>query len=213
MPKKRSSKIFIRYNGELCDFMRAMTGSDGSVMFNFVGNGMFTTEAIFDESLGELREGNFIEEKTYNKYSKISFHTSGICKLSNKVGRPSGSLDRCTIIGIPLREISTPRRIMEILLPNRLKITSVVPTERDIVLDGTGFYQGPLRCTISCFRNQASQPTFDRVVSTSMCEYSNGLEFNSLIWLFTLRISEQDHVLPEHLRFFVPGKIKWSNQS
>ena len=211
MSKPHSSKIFIRYNGELCDFMWANVGPDGTAMFCFVENGKHLIETIFDEKLGELRPGDFIEEKKLNN-PKISFHPSGRYKLSTRVGLSSDSIDRCTIIGIPLKEISTPRRMMEVLLLGLLKKASTEPTKRDIVLDGTDFKKGPLRVTLTCLGDEALQilPSFVRVVNTSMCEFSDGLEFDSLIWLFTLRISERDHILPNHLRFFIPGIIKWS---
>lgn len=211
MSKSSHSKIFIVYGGNICDFMWANTTKDGTVIIGMTETGKSTTSVIWDSKLGELTPGAFIEAPPLEN-PKISFHPSGLYKMATRIGISANAIDRCTVVGKPLSEIDEPRRMMEVLIPDRLRISEVKPTEHDIVLDATLFPKRPLRCTVSCmsatsFYNMIN--SHKRFVDTSDIESTGALETGSQIWTFTLRSSRNDTQVANIYHIMVQGDIRW----
>ncbi|MSN25146.1 MAG: hypothetical protein GJV46_04675 [Geobacter sp.] len=214
MSKPSHSRIFILYKGDICDFMWADVTKDGTVVLGLVETGKNSTRAIWDAKMGELRPGNFIEAQSIEN-AKTSFHASGFYKMTTQIGISSNMIDRCTIVGPPLEKIVEPRLMMEVLLPDKLRVSSKKPSERDIVLDATEFPNRPLRCTISCMSKLKFHEIVSfkqRFVGTSKVEFTHVLESKTQTWVFTLRVSREDKFIASIYHLFVPGEIKWGNK-
>jgi len=214
MTRPRSAKIYIKIRDSLCDFMWANVGPDDSIMIRFQGSGSEKINFILDKNIGHI-EASGIQIREPLGRPKISFHETGNYKLSTSVGLNPQCIDRCTIIGTALSEIREPRRMMEILIPKSLKATESQLSERDIVLDAALFPQRPLRCTIFCM----SHDYFNKIVEskaffvdTSDYELIQALDNGKNIWVWTLRISRDDKIAPDHFHYFLPGEIRWGRE-
>lgn len=180
-------------------------------MIGFAEAGQEITHFILDKERGELRAGDFKEIAPLPN-PKISFHKSGICKLTTLVGLTDDSIDRCTVIGTPFQKIKEPKLMMEILLPKCLKVGHSKVSERDIVLDASKFPSKPLRCTVVCMPTEKFWSITEaktRFVSTSEYEIVHALENHNQCWAFVLRISKDDKYVSNRYDFYIPGKIKW----
>ncbi len=214
---KRSSKVYIRINDIIYDFMYAFTGSDNSVMLSFAKSGNESIELILDQNFGELRKGDFIERQSVEN-PKISFHASGRYKLTTNIGLTENTIDRCTVLGPRLESITEPHRMMEVLVPNKLEQAKNAISGRDIVLDASMVNGQPLRCTIFCmpkstFSRVAHTESDIRMVDTSQYEFVHGLETNGYVWVFVLRVSVNDKEPHKRLHFCIPGEIVWGNRA
>lgn len=215
MARSKSSKIYINHRNGLCDFMWANISKDGSIMLGFTEQGSEKTHAIFDKDRGELRAEDFIEAKPLPN-PKITFHRSGHYKLTTNIGLSENSIDRCTVLGAPLDQIMEPKLLMEILIPNRLKLTDKNPSEKDIVLEATEFPQKPWRCSIFAMTKEKFPKIVVKFeegqfnfVSTSLIESIHALESENLLLCFTLRVSNEDKSFPDKFYFLVRGEIMW----
>ena len=85
MARPKSSKIFIKVKDSICDFMWANIGPDDSVMLGFFAEGDEKTLLILSEN-GEIRSDR-IQHGESLPNPKINFHTSGICKLTTRIGK------------------------------------------------------------------------------------------------------------------------------
>lgn len=210
----KSSKIFIKHDDHLCDFMWINIGPDDSVMIGLFAEGDEKTISIISHE-GEFKSSDIEHGKSLPN-PKINFHKSGICKLTTQIGKTKNSIDRCSIlIGTTIDEIVEPKRMMEILIPDKIKISSKIPTEKDIVLDASIFPKKPFRCTVSCMDAKEFQKTVDsnrKFVDTSLCEFIHALEYKEKVWVFTLRVSREDVAAPKNFVFFIPGEIKWGSE-
>jgi len=165
---------------------------------------------VFDREAGEVRPPAIDAPKTLEK-PKITFHASGHYKMTSYIGWLPISRDRATVVGPRLEEITTPRRMLEILIPEVLPVGSKYSEEMDIVLDATSSPHVPLRCTVSCMSREecervaGSNPKW---VDTSVWEIWAILANEKQAWVFTLRASD-DSVFYPRLGFFIPGEIKW----
>jgi len=180
-------------------------------MLGFAGQSSYQTHVIFDKELGELRAGDFIEANPLPN-PKITFHQSGHYKLTTNIGLTEDAVDRCTIVGVPLNQIITPVLLMEILIPNKLKLTERNLTEKDIVLEAKEFPQKPWRCSIFAMPKEKFSEIVEskiKFVSTSVIESPHALESGNHCLSFTLRVSNEDKSFPDKFYFFVPGEIKW----
>ena len=192
--------------------MWADVTKDGTVVIGLVETGNGSTSAIWDAKLGELRPGSFVEVEAQSiENPKTSFHATGFYKMATRIGISSNAIDRCTIVGPPLEEILEPRRMMEVLLPDKLKISNKKLSERDIVLDATEFPDRPLRCTISCMAMLKFHEIV-KLVDTSEIECTRALQTHSQAWVFTLRVSREDKFISNMYHLFVPGEIKWGHE-
>lgn len=214
MARTKSSKIFIKLKDHLCDFMWANIGPDGSVMLGFFTKGDEKTILILSDE-GEIKASD-IEHGKFLPNPKINFHKSGICKLTTQIGLTKGSIDRCSIIiGKPIEEIIEPKRMLEVLIPKRLKVSNRSSSDRDIILDASNFPKKPLRCTVSCMDKSVFQGIVQsnrKFVDTSVFEFVHALEYKEQAWVFTLRVSKEDISAPENYLFFIPGQIKWGHK-
>ena len=193
-------------------FMWANMGPDGSVLIGFPITGKHQVVSVIDEKLGELRPPSVITEDVVERL-KISFHPSGQFKLMTKMGRTANAIDRVTVEGPRLVDISDPRRMIELLLPREfLLLPAGKATERDIVIDATSAPNKPLRCTISCmsliklgeFVNSGS-----KFVDTSIWESFHALETETHAWVWTLRASHNDNIYADRFYIFLNGPVKW----
>lgn len=211
MPRPKSSKIFIKNGADVRPLLWATVGPDGSVMMGFPWSSTESIELVMDKELGNLKkEEIFCTE--YAGSSKISFHPSGHYKLSCMTGRTATKIARTTVIGPPLTEITTPRRMAELLLAENIPPSEYRPSGIDIVLDITGSDSAPTRCTIGCM----SKPEFEKhrnvdgaFVDTSACEAWNALESDSHTWVWVLRRSRSDTLLPKKFYVTLLGDPMW----
>jgi hypothetical protein len=214
MTRSPSAKIYIKVNEQICNFMWANVGADSSVMIGFQGSGSEKLRFILDQNIGHVEASNVQIRKSLGR-PKISFHESGNYKLSTFVGLNSQCIDRCTIVGTPLSEIRKPRRMMEILIPKSLKATESQILDRDIVLDTSKCMHRPLRCTISCMSHEHFCKIMESkvfFVDTSDYELTQALDNGINIWAWTLRVSREDKIAPDHFHYFLPGEIRWGKQ-
>lgn len=212
MSRAKSSKIFIKNGADVHAFMWATMGNDGSVMMGFPWSSKESVELVMDKELGNLSKQNIFSTE-YAGSAKINFHASGSYKLSCSMGQNATKVDRVTVIGSPLATISAPRRMAEILLPETIPNSSYCPSARDIVLDVTGSESAPIRCTVGCMSNAEfmSRNTDDPFVDTSEWEAWNALQSTSHTWVWVLRKSREDTLVPS--KFFVTllGDPKWAS--
>ncbi len=187
-------------------------GPDGTVMIGLPFTGTEQVELVLD-GINDLRLPHTLTPSKHGKM-KISFHASGQYKFESKMGLSQEGIDRVTVIGPRLEEISEPRRMLELLLPPTLPLSLIQPTQQDIVLDATTSPERPLRCTIFCmardkFHDLAKQNI--RFVDTSMWEANHALENQSHVWTWTLRASREDEIFPDKILTFLPGQVKWGS--
>ncbi len=184
-------------------------------MLSFRESGTQKIYRIFDKHFGDLDHkklfgGNVVPNP------KINFHRSGQYKLSVMVGRSEDSVDRCTVLGKSLDQITKPERMLEILLPNRLRISNKSPCDRDIVLDASSFPAAKqLRCTVLCMAKGCFEEFTKHngcIVDTSEMETYQGLEDGKMIWTFVLRVSRNDTQVSKQYFFFMPGTVRWGNK-
>jgi hypothetical protein len=212
MPPK-SSKIFIRKGNDVVEFMWADVLGDGSVAMGLLGDGVEEVEFAVDASRGELRKPDLVTEAKLGR-PKITFHRTGKYKLTGRVGLDASAVDRATVEGPPLAEISAPRLMLEVLLPRQLPEARLTPGPADIVLIVPEDNDLPLRCTVSCMGKveyQMIETTGTVFVETSAWESTGALENDSHVWAWTLRSSRNDKNFATKLYMMLVGPVKWGN--
>lgn len=211
MARPKSAKVYVRVGDRLFDFMWANIGPDGTVMMGFRFEGQQQVELVVDRCLGELRPPN-IESPHHVSKPKISFHPSGHYKLDVQMGFNPCAIDRSTVIGPRLEEISAPRRMAELLFPETLPVAETAPTDRDIVLDATTAPRRPLICTISCMSSakfvEIVAPE-TKVVDTSDWEFTHALTSGPHTWAWTLRTSPGHSKFPNRFIIGLLGEVRW----
>ena len=212
--RRKSVKVFIRRDGELCELMWTELGPDGSVMMGLLGEVAEEVEYVHDAVRGTIRKPDFATQPNHGTH-KISFHPSGRYKLMSKLGLGDHMLDRVTVDGPPLADIAAPRRMLEIVLPRSLPISSRTPKEPDIILTSQAGDGGPLRCTVSCMSkdehrrlSELGPPTF---VDTSRWECTGTLDSPTHTWTWTLRSSKEDQGIPDRCLIALIGAVRWSD--
>jgi len=185
--------------------------SDGSVLMGLTAKGRGSLEFVLDPNLGEVRAEDIVAPQSA-KDLKISFHVTGQYKLSGQMGLNKDSLDRVTVTGPRLADISEPRMMTEILLPARLSRATRQPSVYDISLDISPGPPPPHRCAILCM----SKERYDRfltekskLVDTSEWECTDAFTNGSQVWVWTIRKSVRDKVIPRRYLVFFPGFPKW----
>jgi hypothetical protein len=209
----KHSNIFIEKQGALKVFLWANVGKDGSVMIGIPGEIKSYIELIIDHDKEYRPEELYVEE---NKgVEKVSFHPSGIFKMSGKVGKSKSSLDRVTVKGPPLADIIEPRRMMDFILPVNIPSKNKTPGTKDIILQAPS-EDIPLRCTVFCM----SHSEFDKVceavnkdemrfISNSVFESFHALESETHVWVFVLRASHEDIEFSDRLIIHLAGEPRW----
>jgi hypothetical protein len=211
MSRPRSAKIFIETHDGLCDFMWANIAPDGSIMVGFLYDVKEQVELIRDPQIGELHNTDLITSESVQQ-PKVTFHSAGHYKLPASMGLSEDSLDRATVKGLRLKDIVEPRRMLEILIPRTLRVTTSAFTEQDIRLDARHSTQRPLRCTVSCMAVDKYLEIFhsgQHFVDTSEWEVSDALADNSKAWVWTLRHSKNDTFASDRFFLFLCGPVKW----
>jgi len=199
------SRIYLKNKVGLLKIMNIFNLPDESVAMTFYD---YKKEAFFILQNDKRENIETIDEKNQ---PKITFHQSGIIKLTSKTSK-NNNIDRITWKGKPFRKIKRPHRMMEVLLPSKLfRANKNFRDDRDIILDAITFPNKQLRITLFCTRkrffNKLKDPHW---VDTSECEYSRSLIRKNLVWTWVLRISRLDTGKPsDHLYYFIQGKIKW----
>lgn len=210
----KSSKVFIQRDGKLSELMWTDLGSDGSVMMGLLGEVVEEVEYVHGAVRGTIRKPDFVTRPSYGMH-KISFHPSGRYKLMSSVGLADDAVDRVTVDGPPLAEISAPRRMLEVVLPRVLPTSSRIPKDPDIILNAHAGDEGPLRCTVSCM----SKGEYRRIVEsgprlfvdTSRWECTDALDNLTHTWTWTLRSSEGDQASPDRCLIALMGSVRWTD--
>lgn len=211
MSRPPSSKIFVKNNNEINALMWASVAHDDSVMMGFPWSSTESVEMIMDKELGNLKKEE-IFTTAYAGSSKINFHSSGSYKLSSKMGINESSIDRVTVVGTPLAEITTPQRMAEILLPSVIPGSKYKPTKNDIVIDISGTDLELTRCTIGCMSNAEFDVLCSidgPMVDTSEWEAWDILVTASHTWIWVLRRSRDDLYNPNKFYVTLLGNPKW----
>ena len=211
MARPKSARVYIRVEDRLFDFMWANVGPDGTVLMGLGFEGEQQIELVIDRDLGELRPPNIQAPRLVRK-PKISFHSSGHYKLDVQMGLDPNALDRSTVVGPRLEEITGPRRMLELLLPAQLPIARECPSERDIVLDATTAPRTPLVCTVSCVSDarfpEMVAPNV-RIVDNSDWEFTHGLTSGTHTWAWTLRTSPVHTEFSDRFIIHLLGEVRW----
>jgi hypothetical protein len=209
--RRKSCKVFIRRGGETVEFMWANVIDDGSVLIGLPAGAQEEVDFAVDGLRGEIRKPQLITERRLGQ-PKISFHPTGKYKLEGRMGLEPNAVDRATVDGPPLADISTPRRMLEVLLPRTFPPSGRPPTADDIVLTVAEGNQLPLRCTIFCMaKDEATRVLTSgvRIVDTSAWECTCALENDTHVWSWTLRASRDDRFFPDKFSIMLIGPVKW----
>jgi len=168
-------------------------------------------ELVLDPELGELRPHDIVAPQSIGAL-KLSFHATGQYKLSGQMGRDQCSLDRATVTGPRLADISEPRRMAEFFIPAQLPRASRAFTENDIALDISDAPPPPYRCLVSCMPTERFERHIadgSRFVDTSLWESTHALTTGPQVWVWTFRKSLNDREIPPHFIAFLPGFPRW----
>ena len=209
MPKH--SRIFIKSGSHFFYLMWAQFETNGDVYMGLTANGSGSLELAFDPNLGELRSEDIVVPQSVEKL-KISFHASGKYKLAGQVGLNKDSLDRVSVTGPRLADISEPRMMAEILLPAQLPHATHTPSMYDISLDISPGPPPPHRCAILCMSKERYGDVLQgetKLVDTSEWECTAAFSDGSQVWAWTIRKSVNDKMIPRRYLVFLPGIPKW----
>jgi len=191
--------------------MWAQFESSGDVYMGLTAEGSGSLELVFDPNLGRLRPENIVAPQSFENL-KISFHATGKYKLSGLMGLNKDSLDRVSVTGPRLADISEPRMMAEILLPTRLPRATRNPSEHDITLDISPGPPPPHRCAIFCMPKQRYEEVLQRatkLVDTSEWECTDAFTDGLQVWAWSIRKSKNDNVPPPRYLVYFPGIPKW----
>jgi hypothetical protein len=207
----KHSRILVKAGDRLFDFMWADVSSDGSVLMGLTQEGEGSVELVLDPDLGELRPEDIVAPQSVGAL-KLSFHATGHYKLSGQMGRDQRSLDRATVIGPRLADISEARRMAEFFIPAQLPRASRQFTDNDIAVDISDAPPPPYRCLISCMSTERFERHIaegSRFVDTSVWESTNALTTGPQVWAWTFRKSRNDREIPTRFIAFLPGFPRW----
>jgi len=205
--KDLHSRIYLKNQEKFTKVMNIFSLSDDSIAMSFYG---FRKHQLFC-----LQGDKKINIETINdeNYPKITFHKSGIIKLTSRTPK-NNIIDRITWRGPSFDQIDKPYRMLEIILPPKLLVAdkATFRKEQDIILDASSFPNKQWRVTVfctpsGCFRKLGAV----QWVSTSECEYIESLERKELVWSWVLRVSASDKRMSNEFMFFVPWEIEWPN--
>lgn len=207
MSRLKSSKILVKSGEKLFSLMWANINRDGTVMIGFPFYGKERVEIVIDEELGELRPPE-VNTEVFIGRPKISFHPSGHYKLETRMGRTPDSIDRVTVEGPRLADISDPRMMVEFRLPKNLLLSTEQANERDIVLDATSAPSRPLRCNIFCMSPVKLEEFVGRE-KNFVWGFVHAIESNTHAWAWTLCALINDKDYPNRFLIHLFGKVKW----
>src|SRR5262249_7568510 len=130
--KKCSNKIFLKFDNRIFNFMWVQMMKDASIMMGFSGGQLQELILKIFEDGRELdpHKDYKVYDSKMDSGGKITFHSSGWYKLTKntKIGLDN-EMDRVTVKGKKLSEIDEPTRMLEILIPSCLLLTTEKPVE------------------------------------------------------------------------------------
>ena len=213
MARPKSSKIFIQTQEGLTEFMWANMTADGTIILGFPWEGKQLVELVMNNE-EHLHPKDIVIKEVIGK-PKISFHPSGQFKLTALMGKSESAIDRVTVNGPQLSDISGPERMVEILIPKQLPKTNIFPTSKDIVLDATTAPKQPFRCTIFCASAAKTEEVLksdNAFVDTSSWEFIHALQNETHAWIWILRTSRNDNVYVNGIKIVLLGPVKWGKE-
>jgi len=103
---------------------------------------------------------------------------------------------------------------VEVILPERLAITSKKPSDLDLVFDANLMPEGALICHIWCaskewFSHWVSNFEGQMILPDSTYELTQGLDDGSRVWAFTMRTVGHEVNPDAGFLFRLFGPIKW----
>ena len=211
----KHSRVFIKSGNDLFYLMWTQFETNGDVYMGLTADGSGSLELVFDPNLGKLRAESIVAPQSVENL-KISFHATGKYKLSGQMGLNRDSLDRVSVTGPRLADISEPRMMAEILLPAHLPRATHGPSMYDISLDITPGSPPPHRCAILCMSKERYDDVLQgktKLVDTSEWECSDAFSDGSQVWVWTIRKSVNDKMIPRRYLVFFPGIPKWGQPS
>jgi hypothetical protein len=214
MSKKFKRRIFIKNEESFHDFMWADLTTDQSVVIGLSTIHTGIVKEIFDPIQGHLYEDD-IYKKEGNVAPKFTFHVSGYYKGEGSAGIDPVSLDRPTIKGFPLNEITEPKRMLEILLPKNLCRSKHLPKQDDLVLSLNSGPQIPIRCVVTCMslsKFKSINWNNARIIENSTWETHDALSTNLHAWVWTLGQCTTDSKFPSDFYVALIGEIRWGRK-
>jgi hypothetical protein len=210
MSKKQHSRIYLKSNDKYFKIMNIFSSAtDDSIALSFYG---FKKERLFG-----FQDNKRVDIETINEteHPKISFHQSGIIKLTSMTSK-NNNVNRITWKGTPFEQINKPCQMMEIFLPPKLLLADKAGyrKDRDVILDAANFPNKQWRITLFCTHKSNYEKLKPPWANTSECEYDASLERNNLVWSWVLRVSRSDIGMSkeQEIMYFIPGEIKWPKQ-
>jgi hypothetical protein len=207
----KHSRIFIKSGSDLFYLMWAQFEVNGDVYMGLTAKGSGGLEQVYDPNLGKVLTKDIVAPQS-DESLKISFHATGHYKLAARMGLNEDALDRVTVTGPRLADISEPRMMAEILLPAHLPCTTRTPSAYDISLDISPGPPPPHRCAIFCMSNQRYNEVVQgttKLVDTSEWECRHAFTDGLQVWVWTIRKSANDRVIPPSYLVYFPGSPKW----
>lgn len=194
--------------------MWAALAADQSIVIGLVNIDSVIVKDIFAPIHGHLHEGD-LYKKEGDVVSKFSFHVSGYYKGEGSVGIDPTSLDRPTIKGLPLHEITEPKRMLEILLPKNLCRSKHLRKQDDLVLSLNPGPQIPLRCAVTCMslsKFKSINWHNAHILENSTWETHDALSTNTHAWVWTLGQCTTDSKFPSDFYVALIGEVRWGRK-
>lgn len=201
-------RVYLKDADNLYYYFWADVSSDGSVI---VGVPTAKEEKLAILSGPEMESSSDgVYTEGYQGNVKISFHASGMYKLNCNIGKSLKSLDRATVSGTPLTEISEPKLMAEVLIPENFPISLKTPKNGDAVIEFSNVEESPSRCSIFCLPNEQVAANINkRFLSTSAWEVLVPLENDTHTWVFVFRKSREDSCYPNTMYICLTENIRW----
>lgn len=207
----KHSRIFIKSGDALFYLMWAQFEVNGDVYMGLTAKGSGGLEQVYDPNLGKVLAKDIVAPQS-DESLKISFHATGQYKLTGRMGLSENSVDRVTVTGPRLADISEPRMMAEILLPAHLPHATRKPSAHDISLNISPGPPPPHRCAIFCMPKQRYEEVLQgttKLVDTSEWECTDAFTDGLQVWVWTIRKSNNDRVAPLRYLVYFPGFPKW----
>jgi len=211
----KHSRVFVKSANNLFYLMWAQFETNGDVYVGLTVKGSGGIDLVYDPDLGKVLAEDLVAPQT-DEDLKISFHSSGLYKLSGRMGLNEDSVDRVTVTGPRLVDISESRMMVEILLPAHLPRTTRRPSAYDISLDISSGPPPPHRCAIFCMPKQRYEEVLQgttKLVDTSEWECTHAFTDGLQVWAWTIRKSVNDKAIPSRYLVYFPGITRWGRPS
>ena len=211
----KRSRVFVKAGNDLFYLMWVQFETSGDVYMGLTAKGSGRIEQVYSPDLGKVLAKDLVGPQT-DEDLKISFHASAQYKLSGLMGLNQDSLDRVTVTGPRLADISETRMMAEILLPTHIPRATCEPAANDICLDISPGPPPPHRCAIFCMPKQRYEEVLQgatKLVDTSEWECTDAFTGGSQVWAWAIRKSAKDRVISPRYFVYSPGITKWGHPS